>query len=395
MVTLDMIYEAKQRLRGVISLTPVIHASKIDENLYLKAENLQETGAFKIRGAYNKISTLTPEEAAHGVVACSAGNHAQGIALSAAHRGIRSVICMPAAAPLAKIEATRAYGGEVVLVPGVYDDAAAEAERLSREENLTFAHPFNDPAVIAGQGTIGLEILDQMPEVEAIVVSIGGGGLISGIACAVKSLKPSCKIYGVQAANAASMYDSVQEGRMVTLNSAHTIADGIAVKTPGELTFEMVRKYVDGVVTVSEDEIAAAMLTLIEKQKTVAEGAGAATVAAVMFGKIEGLRGKKVCCVVSGGNIDVGTLSRVINRGLVKSGRICEFHVVLQDQPGELYRLLSAVSSVGANVVTIEHGREMQRYEIGYCGVKLVVETRDSEHRDALTQTLTAAGFQL
>lgn len=395
MVTLDQIYEAKQRLRGVSTQTPVMHASKIQENLYLKAENLQETGAFKLRGAYNKISCLTEEEASHGVVACSAGNHAQGIALSASRRGIRSVICMPASAPLAKVESTRAYGGEVVLVPGVYDDAAAEAERLSREEHLTFAHPFNDPYVIAGQGTIGLEILDQMPEVDVVVAAIGGGGLISGIACAVKSLKPSCKVYGVQAANAASMYDSLRAGHIVTLGSASTIADGIAVKTPGELTFAMVQRYVDGVVTVSEDEIAAAMLTLIEKQKTVAEGAGASTVAAVLFNKLGDLTGKKICCVVSGGNIDVGTLSRVINRGLVKSGRISEFSVVLKDTPGELNRLLSKVAAEGANVVTIEHGREMQRFDIGYCGVHLVVETRDEAHREQLAAALKQAGFAL
>ena len=318
MLTLDMVREAQEALRGIARRTPLDRAPKFGENVYIKAENLQLTGAFKLRGAYNKIRSLTPEEAARGVIACSAGNHAQGIALSASRLGIKAVICMPAGAPISKVEATRGYGAEVVLVPGVYDDAAAEAERLTKEQGYTFAHPFNDPLVIAGQGTIGLEILEQLPDVEQIVVPIGGGGLIGGIAFAVKQLKPDCRIVGVQAAGAASMYLSRHAGGPTELRSVSTIADGIAVKKPGDLTFALCQQYVDEVVTVSEDEIASAILALMEGQKTVAEGAGAVPVAAVMFGKVDTSE-KKTVCVVSGGNVDVTTLSRIITKGLEDS----------------------------------------------------------------------------
>ena len=303
MVTLQMIQEAQESLKGIARKTPLENANRLGENIYIKSENLQLTGAFKIRGAYNKIRSLTPEEASHGVIACSAGNHAQGIALSATKLGIKSVICMPEGAPISKVEATRNYGAEVVLVPGVYDDAAREAERLSKEHGYTFAHPFNDPYVIAGQGTIGLEILEQLPEVEQVVVPIGGGGLISGVAFAIKQLKPSCKVIGVQAGVVASMYASRQAGKVTTVPDAATLADGIHVLTPGSLTFEMCQKYVDEIVTVSEDEIAAAILALLEVQKTVAEGAGATPVAACMSGKVDTT--KKTVCVVSGGNVDV------------------------------------------------------------------------------------------
>ena len=286
MLTLEMIQEAREALNGVARVTPLNEAKNLGKNVYIKAENLQKTGAFKLRGAYNKIRSLSQEERERGVIACSAGNHAQGIALSATTLGIKSVICMPAGAPLSKVEATKNYGAEVVLVPGVYDDAAKEAARLAEEKGYSFAHPFNDPYVIAGQGTIGLEILEQLPEVEQVVVPIGGGGLISGIAFAIKALKPSCKVIGVQAAGAASMYASRQNGEILELPSVSTIADGIAVKRPGDLTFALCQKYVDEIVTVKDDEIATAILALMEDQKTVAEGAGATTVAAVMFGKV-------------------------------------------------------------------------------------------------------------
>ena len=314
MLTMEMIRDAQAALQGVARRTPLERAPKL--GLYIKAENLQLTGAFKLRGAYNKIRSLTPEEARRGVIACSAGNHAQGIALSAAKLGIRSIICMPAGAPISKVEATRSYGAEVVLVPGVYDDAAREAERLTEEHGYTFADPFNDPLVIAGQGTIALEILQQLPEVEQIVVPIGGGGLISGIAFVVKQMKPSCKVIGVQAGVVASMYASRQAGKVTTVPDAATLADGIHVLTPGSLTFEMCQKYVDEIVTVSEDEIASAILALMEGQKTVAEGAGAVPVAAVMFGKVDTSE-KKTVCLVSGGNVDVTTLSRIITKGLI------------------------------------------------------------------------------
>ena len=331
MLTLEMIQDAQKALKGIARKTPLDAAPKIGENIYIKAENLQLTGAFKLRGAYNKIRSLTKEEASHGVIACSAGNHAQGIALSATKLGIKSIICMPAGAPISKVEATKNYGAEVVLVPGVYDDAAREADRLAKEHGYTFAHPFNDPYVMAGQGTIGLEILEQLPEVDQVVCPIGGGGLISGIALAIKSLKPSCKVIGVQAATVPSMYESCKEGKIVTVPDGETLADGIHVLTPGNMTFEMCQKYVDEIVTVTEDEIAAAILALVEGQKTVAEGAGATPVAACMFGKVD-TSNKKTVCVVSGGNVDVTTLSRIITKGLTKSGRIAEITTKVADK---------------------------------------------------------------
>ena len=372
MLTLEMIQQAQGALRGIARRTPLDPAPKLGENIYIKAENLQLTGAFKLRGAYNKILSLTPEEAARGVIACSAGNHAQGIALSATRLGIRSVICMPAGAPISKVEATRAYGAEVVLVPGVYDDAAREAERLTKEHGYTFAHPFNDPYVIAGQGTIGLEILEQLPDVSQVVVPIGGGGLISGIAYAIKHLKPSCRVIGVQAEGAASMEQSIRQGRPVELGSVATIADGIAVKRPGDLTFQLCREYVDEIVTVREDEIASAILALMEVQKTVAEGAGATPVAACMFKKVDTTAGKTVC-VVSGGNVDVTTLSRVITKGLSKAGRLVEITTKVMDKPGGLLQLLQVVADTGANIVTINHAREAQLSDVGACIVTMAV----------------------
>lgn len=287
-----MIYDAKRVLQDVARTTPLSPAPKIDEGVYIKSENLQLTGSFKLRGAYYKIHSLTAEEKSKGVIACSAGNHAQGVALSATMSGIKSIICMPAGAPLAKVEATKGYGAEVVLVPGVYDDAYAKAVELTKEHGYTFAHPFNDERVIAGQGTIGLEILYQLPDVDTVVVPIGGGGLISGVAYAIKAIKPDCKVIGVQAAGAPSMYVSRKNGEPTELASVSTIADGIAVKKPGDLTFEICSKYVDEIVTVTEDEIASAILSLMENQKTVSEGAGAVSVAAVMFGKVP-TKGKK------------------------------------------------------------------------------------------------------
>ena len=286
-VTLEMIQEAREALQGVTELTPIVSSTRLGKNLYIKSENLQKTGSFKIRGAFNKIRKLSPEEAAKGVIACSAGNHAQGVALSATRLGIKSVICMPEGAPLLKVEATRGYGAEVVLVPGVYDDAAAEAARLSETEGYTFAHPFNDPYVIAGQGTIGLEILDQVPDVEQVVVPIGGGGLISGVAVAIKSMRPNVKVIGVQSSAVPSMFISHRVGMVSTVKDAPTIADGIHVLTPGDLTFSLVEQFVDEIVTVSEDEIAAAIVGLLEGPKTVAEGAGATSVAAYLFDKID------------------------------------------------------------------------------------------------------------
>ncbi len=384
MVTLEMIQQAQQNLKGVARLTPLISAPKIGENVSIKAENLQLTGSFKLRGAYNKISSLTDEEKAKGVIACSAGNHAQGVALSATKNGIHSTICIPAGAPLSKVEATRGFGGDVVLVPGVYDDAYAKAVELTNEKGYTFVHPFNDEKVIAGQGTIGLEILEQEPHVDAVFVAIGGGGLASGVACAIKSVKPDCKVYGVQAAGAPSMYDSINKGEIIELESVSTIADGIAVKKPGDLTFEMCKKYLDGVVTVTEDEIATAILTLMETQKTVAEGAGASSVAAVMFDKVPEVKGKNIVCVISGGNIDVSILSRVITKGLTKTGRITEITTKVIDKPGQLINLLQLISNAGANIITIDHQREDKKSEVNSCIVSMVLETRNIEHSEEI-----------
>lgn len=394
MLTLEMIQDAQAALRGIARRTPLENAPKIGENLYIKAENLQLTGAFKLRGAYNKIRSLSAAEAERGVIACSAGNHAQGIALSATKLGIKSIICMPAGAPISKVEATKGYGAEVVLVPGVYDDAAREATRLSKEFGYTFAHPFNDPYVIAGQGTIGLEILEQLPDVEQVVCPIGGGGLISGIAFAIKSLKPDCKVIGVQAGTVASMYESRKAGKVTTVADGDTIADGIHVLTPGELTFELCQKYVDEIVTVSEDEISAAILALMENQKTVAEGAGATPVAACMFGKVD-TSSKKTVCVVSGGNVDVTTLSRIITKGLSKSGRIVEIATKIVDKPGSLIQLLQVVSDTGANVVNIVHSREDKNSDVGACIVSMVLETRNNEHVAQIEQALVSKGYSL
>lgn len=315
MLTLDNIYSAGNLLRGVVRKTDLVYAPRLCSgvDLYLKTENLQTTGSFKLRGAYYKISRLTREERARGVIACSAGNHAQGVALAATKNGIKSVICLPENAPRSKIEATKRYGGEVCLVPGAYDDAYKMAEQLRAEHGHTFIHPFDDTDVIAGQGTIALELEDQLPDLDAIVVPIGGGGLISGIAFAMKSINPRVKIYGVQSSGAPSMLASVTAGEIVELPSASTIADGIAVKKPGRLNFDVCQHFVDDIVTVSDDEISAAILALMSKHKLVTEGAGAASVAAVMSGKIN-LGNKKTVAILSGGNIDLNTLAAVIDR---------------------------------------------------------------------------------
>ena len=394
MVTLEMLFDAQRVLKEAATVTPLIKADKIGENIYLKSENFQLTGSFKLRGAYYKIASLTPEEAEKGVIACSAGNHAQGVALSATRRGIKSVICMPAGAPISKVEATKSYGGEVVLVPGVYDDAANRAVELMEEKGYTFVHPFNDERVIAGQGTIGLEIINQLPDVEVVYVPIGGGGLISGVSYAIKALKPDCKVIGVQAAGAPSMYESRKQGEVIELDKVATIADGIAVKKPGDITFEMCQKYVDEIVTVSEEEIATAILTLMEKQKTVAGGAGATALAAAMFDKAN-LKGKKSVCVVSGGNIDVSILSRVITQGLNKTGRIANIETKVVDKPGQLISLLQLISKTGANIISINHEREDLRSEVNSCVVTMVLETRNTEHVNEIKTLLKENGYEL
>lgn len=392
-VNLQMIREAREALAGVAEVTPIVTSTRLGRNLYIKSENLQKTGSFKIRGAYNKIRMLSPEEAKHGVIACSAGNHAQGVALSATRLGIRSVICMPEAAPILKVEATRGYGAEVVLVPGIYDDAAKEAARRAKEEGLIFAHPFNDPYVIAGQGTIGLEILEQVPDVEQIVVPIGGGGLISGVAAAVKAMRPNVKVIGVQASAVPSMFVSQRNGEITTVRDGATIADGIHVLTPGDLTFRMVRDLVDDIVTVSEDEIAAAIIALMEGPKTVAEGAGATSVAAYLFDRVDTT--KNTVALVSGGNVDITTLSRIITKGLQKTGRMVRFTTKLVDKAGALAQLLTCVADCGANVLDIEHQREDAKTEVNSCVVTMTLETRDEAHILELRRRMEEKGYRL
>lgn len=396
MVTLDKVYHAAFVLKEVARRTDLIYAPNLSQEaeLYLKPENLQVTGSFKLRGAYYKISQLTPEQKAAGIIACSAGNHAQGVALAATRQGVRSVVCMPDIAPISKVEATKRLGAEVVLTKGTYDDAYAQAVQMQRETGATMIHPFDDEEVIAGQGTVGLEILEQMRDVEAVVVPVGGGGLISGVALAIRQLNPGVKIYGVQAANAPSMAESLRQQSPVTLDTVHTFADGIAVKHPGEITFALARQYVDDVVTVGEDEIAAAILAMIEQHKLIAEGAGAVSVAAAMFHKLP-IQGKKVVCVVSGGNIDVNILSRVITRGLVTSGRNANLLIALEDRPGQLVGVSEIISRYGANVVSVRHERSDPNMAISSCFLRVGMETRDFQQIQQIKQSLAEAGFTI
>ena len=377
MLKLDNFYKARYELSKVIRQTEVVQAPQVNPecDVYLKLECLQRTGSFKVRGACYKISQLSDEEKAHGVIACSAGNHAQGVALGATAHGIKSLICLPAGAPISKVEATKGYGADVCLVPGVYDDAYQKAIELRDEKGYTFVHPFDDPNVIAGQGTIGLELIDQVKDMDAVVVPVGGGGLISGVAFALKTLNPHIKVYGVQAAGAASMVQSLHVHKRECLSSVSTIADGICVKEPGELTYEICSKYVDDIVTVSEDEICAAILQLLEKEKVVAEGAGATSVAAVMFNKVP-VKGKKVVCIVSGGNIDVTILNRVVERGLAKSGRIAIINVELDDKPGKLVEVASVIAKAGANITNVYHDRNSDSEKVNSCILRVSISTR-------------------
>ena len=396
MLNLDNFYKARYTLGRIIRRTDLVQAPRLNPgaDIYLKPENLQLTGSFKVRGACYKIACLTDEEKRRGVIACSAGNHAQGVALGASCNGIKSLICLPDGAPISKVEATRRYGAEICLVPGVYDDAYQRALDLREEKGYTFIHPFDDENVIAGQGTIGLEVLDQLPDVEAVIVPIGGGGLASGVAFAIKQLNPKVEVWGVQAAGAPSMYQSMVDHQILRLISVSTIADGIAVKQPGEITYDTCQKYLDGIVTVTEDEICAAILALIEQQKMVAEGAGAVSVAAAMFGKVP-VKGRKTVCVVSGGNIDVTILNRVINRGLAKSGRSCTFTVELEDKPGQLVGVSQIVARMGGNVVSVHHERNDDSARVTACQLRVKVETRNEQHIEKIRKALTEQGCKV
>ena len=396
MLTLDNVYRAGYVLKEVVRKTDVIPAPKLAPgvDLYLKTENLQITGSFKVRGAYYKMSKLTAAEKARGVIACSAGNHAQGVALSAQKNGIKAVICLPDGAPISKVEATKSYGAEVCLVEGVYDDAYARALALRDEKGYTFIHPFDDEDVIAGQGSIALELAEQIPDLDAVIVPIGGGGLIAGIAFTLKSLNPNVKIYGVQANGAPSMLNSVRDGEIEQLSSVSTIADGIAVKKPGNLTFDICSKYVDEIVTVTDDEIAAAILALMEQHKLVTEGAGAVAVAAAMFGKVD-LAGKKTVCLLSGGNIDVTILSRVIQRGLLMSGRTCQMTIELLDKPGQLLAVSRIIAEKGGNVIEVHHEHARGGSDVNGCYLRILLETRNFEHIREIREALAASGLCL
>ncbi|MCL2446431.1 MAG: threonine ammonia-lyase [Oscillospiraceae bacterium] len=406
MLTYNKIQKAASVLKQVLRPTDMVWAPRLVpgcEQLYLKAENWQVTGSFKVRGAYYKMSLMTDEEKARGVIACSAGNHAQGVALAAQRAGIDATIFIPSIAPISKIEATERYGVRVVIVDGVYDDAYQAAREFEQTNGGVFIHPFDDEQVIAGQGTIGLEILDQyrakgkiLNDLDAIIVPVGGGGLISGVAVAIKKSNraKNCKVYGVQAAGAASMAQSMATQQRQSLEQVATFADGIAVKHPGELTYNYCSEYVDEIVTVTDDEIAIAILHLMEQQKFIAEGAGAVAVAAAMFNKLP-LAGKNVCAIVSGGNIDVNNLPRVINRGLLATGRLSHLTIELIERPGQLMGVSKIIADCGANVVDLVHNPGRENTDIASCILRLTIETKDKAHRDTVIQTLTEHGYKV
>ena len=396
-ISLDDVVAARERLRGAIYYSPCPHSQMLSvltgQQIYLKLENLQMTGSFKERGALNRITMLTPEQAARGVVAASAGNHAQGVAYHATKRGIRALIVMPLATPLVKVTATRGFGAEVVLHGANYDEACEEATRLCAAEGMTFIHPFDDAMVMAGQGTIGLELLEQVPQLEAVVVPIGGGGLIGGIACAIKESCPEIRVIGVQASRLPSMIAAVESHRPVTVEPATTIADGIAVRRAGNVTLPVVERYVDEIVTVDEDEIASAILMLLEREKTLAEGAGAAALAAVLQKKTT-LQGAHTAVLVCGGNIDVTLLSRIIERGLVQDGRLIRLRIHLLDKPGALAELTRLIASYRANIVDTLHNRAYYGVNLGDTVIDITMETRGREQVEELLAALTREGYK-
>jgi len=395
-VTLAEIHAAMARIRDSIYLSPCARSEDMSQltgnSVYLKLDNLQRTGAFKERGALNKLLTLTEDERARGVIAASAGNHAQGLAYHAGRHGIRAQIVMPLTTPLIKVSATKGYGAEVVLHGANYDEACEEAVRRSEQSGMTFVHPFDDEVVIAGQGTMGLEIMQQVPDIEAVVAPIGGGGLIAGVACAVKETNPKVRVIGVQPARLPSMKVAIAEGHPVTLSPAATIADGIAVRRAGEKTLPLIQKYVDEIVTVDEEEIANAILLLLEREKTLAEGAGAAAIAALINRKT-GLSGKKVAVLVCGGNIDVSLLSRIMERGLVKDGRLVRLRVHLPDYPGALHRLTGILAQHRANIVETSYDRAYYGVNLGDTAIDITMETRGPDHIVELLSALSASGY--
>ena len=396
MATIENFVKAKEKLSKVLLETNLIYSPIFSDEsgneIYIKLENLQKTGSFKIRGAYNKISNLTDNEKQRGVVASSAGNHAQGVAYAAEESGIKAVIVMPKSTPLIKVESTKKYGAEVVLYGDVYDDAFKKAKELEEKEGYIFVHPFNDEEVLYGQGTIALEILEKLPETDIIIVPIGGGGLISGIACAAKIIKPGIKIIGVEPEGAASAYEAIKENKIVELKEANTIADGTAVKKIGELNFEYIKKYVDEIITVSDYELMEAFLLLVEKHKIIAENSGILSVAATK--KIKE-KNKKVVSVISGGNIDVLMISSMINKGLIRRDRIFNFSVNIPDKPGELAKVVDLIAELGANVVKLEHNQFKNLSRFKDVELQVTVETNGSEHIKNLVQAFEEKGYEI
>jgi threonine dehydratase len=400
MITLQDIRAARERIRGHVDVTPCPFSDPFSElcgaHIYFKLENLQLTGSFKVRGAANKLAQLTPQERARGVVAASAGNHAQGVALNAQRLGIQATIVMPETTPLIKAQATKRFGAKVILAGTSLADAFVEARRIEQEKGAVFIHAFDDDAIIAGQGTAGLEILEQVPEVEVVVASVGGGGWLGGIAVAVKEIKPSVRVIGVESSLVPKMRAALDAGASVVIPSATTIADGIAVGHAGERTLPLFKKYVDEVISVDDEEVANAILLLIEREKTVAEGAGAAPAAALLQRKVSGLTAAtKVVCVISGGNIDVNLLARIIERGLVKEGRRVMLSVRVPDRPGMLANILQAVASERANVLEVHHNRAFLQGPVGDTEIDLTLETRGADHIESLIGTLSARGFKV
>ena len=396
-VTIDDIRKAQDTIKDIVKRTDILESTKLslltNANIYYKCENLQKTGSFKVRGACNKIANLTEGEKSKGVIASSAGNHAQGVALGAKMNSIEATIVMPSTAPLAKVTATKSYGANVVLEGLVYDDAYAKAVEIQKETGATFLHPFNDKYVIAGQGTIGLEIFEQMNnKVDTILCPIGGGGIIAGIATAAKALNPNVKIVGVQTANIPSMYESMKSGKVTTAFKSTSIADGISVKTVGELTFNIAKDLIDEVVLVQEDEIAEAVLFLMENQKVVAEGSGAVTTAAILTGKYKPKENENVVLIISGGNIDVNTLNRIVVKGLINSGRRFSFVTEIKDKPGGLAELTKILSNLDANIITANLSSTKA---IGELSAQMTMETFDHEHIEKIKKAVSEAGFNI
>lgn len=396
-ISLSDIQAARTRIQDTIRPTPALHSENLSREsggtLFLKLESLNVTGSFKERGALNRILLLSSEERARGVIAASAGNHAQGVAYHAFRRGIRAVICMPEFTPIVKVSATRAWGAEVILYGANFDESLEEARRRQQSEGLIFIHSFDDEAVIAGQGTIGLELLEQVPDLQVVVVPVGGGGLIGGIGCAIKECRPRVQVLGVQTTALPSMKAALGAGHPVLLDAARTIADGIAVRQAGSLTLELTKKYVDDIVLVDDEEIAMSILRLLETQKVLAEGAGAAPAAALLNRKAR-LQGRKVAVIVGGGNIDVTLLSNIIERGLVKEGRLVRMRIPLPDHPGSLQRLTTILAAERANIVQVIHDRAYFGAHLGEGIVDVTLETRGPEHVGELLSKLAEAGYR-